>query len=63
MSRSNKLQLASSILSVRLTAARPRAIGLLVYNWSSIIVCFDCGIPVTIRRERALRGCILVGRK
>ena len=63
MSRSDKLQLASSILSVGLTAARPRAIGLLVYNWSSVIVCFDCGIPGTIRHERALKGCILVGRK
>ena len=63
MSRSNKLQLACSVLFVRLTAARPRAIGLLVYNWSSAIVCFNCGIPGTIRNERALRGCIRGGRK
>jgi hypothetical protein len=63
MSRSNKLQLARSILFVRLTAVRPRAIALLVYNWSSAIVCFDGGIQGTIRNERALKGCILVGRK
>lgn len=62
MSRSNKLQLASSMLFVRVTAVRPRAIEPFVYNWSYIIVCFGCGIPGTIRGERARRGRILVGR-
>ncbi len=62
MSRSNKLQLASSMLFVRLTTVTPRAIEPIVYNWSYIIVCFGCGIPGTIGGKRARRGSILVGR-
>lgn len=63
MSGSNKLQLAWSILFGKLTAARPRATPLLVYDWSFAIVCFGRSIPVTIRNERALSGCILVSTK
>lgn len=63
ISRWSKLQFGCSKLFVGLTAARPRATGFLVYNWSSPTVCLDCGIPGSIRNERVLSACVLVGRK
>jgi hypothetical protein len=63
MNRWSKLQFCCSVLFLRLAAARPNAIEVIVYNWSYATVCLDCGIPGSIRNEKGLSGRILVGRK
>jgi hypothetical protein len=63
INRWSKLQFCCSILFLRLAAARPSAIEILVYNWSYATLCLDCGIPGSIGNGRVLSGCILVGRK
>jgi hypothetical protein len=51
MSRWSKLQFACSKLFVRLTAARPRAVRLVVHKWSSATLWLDRGIQGSIRSE------------
>jgi hypothetical protein len=64
MNRSHEPQFSCSILFVGLTAVSPRAIKLIVQNWSSAIMSFDCGVvPGIVRNQRVLRNCILVGRE
>ena len=48
---------------MRLGAARQSAIAHVIWNWSSATVCFDWGVPDTVRNQRVLRGCILVWEK
>jgi hypothetical protein len=56
MSRWSKLQFPCSKIFLRLTAAFPGAVSLVVYDWSSVAVCLDCGIPGSMRSGRVLSG-------